>query len=455
MAERIFKRKIYEQMLDWKTNQHGTTALLIRGARRVGKSTIAEDFARKEYESYILVDFSKAPQNIHRLFEDVSDLDYIFTQLQLNYRKSLKPHKSVIIFDEIQKQPLARQAIKSLVADGRYDYIETGSLLSIKRKGKSVSKTNQPKSILIPSEETRLDMYPMDYEEFRWAFGDNDTIPLLRTMFNNLSPLSDSTNRRMMRYFRLYVLVGGMPQAVNDYLDTNDLSIVDQRKRSILDLYDEDFYELDPSGQASDLFHAIPSQLNSNASRYQVSGVIEGGRLDRLREQINILKDSMTANLAYHANDPSAGLASHINRDQFKLFCGDTGLFVTLAFWDDAFTENVIYQKLLNDKLKADVGYVYENVVSQILTATGHKLYYHTWPTPSGKHNYEIDFLLSQKGKICPIEVKSSASNVHVSIDEFQKKFSARILQRYLLHSKDIRKDQDLILLPMYMAMFL
>ena len=455
MAERIFKRKIYEQMLDWKTNQHGTTALLIRGARRVGKSTIAEDFARKEYESYILVDFSKAPQNIHRLFEDVSDLDYIFTQLQLNYRKSLKPHKSVIIFDEIQKQPLARQAIKSLVADGRYDYIETGSLLSIKRKGKSASKKNQPKSILIPSEETRLDMYPMDYEEFRWALGDNDTIPLLRAMFNNLSPLSDSTNRRMMRDFRLYVLIGGMPQAVNDYLDTNDLSIVDQRKRSILDLYDEDFYELDPSGQTSDLFHAIPSQLNSNASRYQVSGVIEGGRLDRLREQINILKDSMTANLAYHANDPSAGLVSHINRDQFKLFCGDTGLFVTLAFWDDAFTENVIYQKLLYDKLKADVGYVYENVMSQILTATGHKLYYHTWPTPSGKHNYEIDFLLSRKGKICPIEVKSSASNVHVSIDEFQKKFSARILQRYLLHSKDIRKEQDLILLPMYMAMFL
>ncbi len=442
-------------MLNWKTNQHGTTALLIRGARRVGKSTIAEEFARKEYESYILVDFSKASQNIHRLFEDISDLDYIFTQLQLNYRTSLKPHKSVIIFDEIQKQPLARQAIKSLVADGRYDYIETGSLLNIKRKGKSASKKNQPKSILIPSEETRLDMYPMDYEEFRWALGDNDTIPLLRTMFNNLSPLSDSTNRRMMRDFRLYVLVGGMPQAVNDYLDTHDMSIVDQRKRSILDLYDEDFYELDPSGQASDLFHAIPSQLNSNASRYQVSSVIEGGRLDRLREQINILKDSMTANLAYHANDPSAGLALHINRDQFKLFCGDTGLFVTLAFWDDAFTENAIYQKLLNDKLKADMGYVYENVVSQILTATGHKLYYHTWPTPSGKHNYEIDFLLSRKGKICPIEVKSSASNVHVSIDEFQKKFSARILQRYLLHSKDIRKELDLIKLPMYMAMFL
>ncbi len=455
MAERIFKRKICEQMLSWKRNQHGTTALLIRGARRVGKSTVAEEFARNEYESYILVDFSTATQATHRLFEDVSNLDYIFTQLQLNYHTSLKPRKSVIIFDEIQKQPLARQAIKTLVADGRYDYIETGSLLSIKRKGKSTSRENQRKNILIPSEETRLDMYPMDYEEFLWALGDNDTIPLLRTMFNSLSPLSDDTNRRMMRDFRLYVLVGGMPQAVNDYIGTHDLSIVDQRKRSILDLYDEDFYELDPSGQTSDLFHAIPSQLNSNASRYKISSVITGGKLDRLRDQITILKDSMTANLAYHSNDPSAGLASHINRDQFKLYCGDTGLFVTLAFWDDAFTENVIYQKLLSDKLNADVGYVYENVISQMLTAAGHKLYYHTWPTPSGKHNYEIDFLLSRKGKVCPIEVKSSTSNVHVSIDEFQKKFSARILQRYLLHSKDIRKERDLIMLPMYMAMFL
>ena len=400
-----------------------------------GKSTVAEEFARREYESYILVDFSKATPAIHRLFEDVSNLDYIFTQLQLNYRKSLKPRKSVIIFDEIQKQPLARQAIKTLVADGRYDYIETGSLLSIKRKRKSAGNSERQKNILIPSEETRLDM--------------------LRTMFNSLSPLSDDTNRRMMRDFRLYVLVGGMPQAVNDYLDTNDMSIVDQRKRSILDLYDEDFYDLDPSGQTSDLFHAIPAQLSSNASRYQVSSVIDGGKLDRLRGQINILKDSMTVNIAYHANDPSAGLASHINRDQFKLFCGDTGLFVTLAFWDDKFTENVIYQKLLSDKLKADVGYVYENVVSQILTATGNKLYYHTWPTPSGKHNYEIDFLLSRKAKICPIEVKSSTSNLHVSIDEFQKKYSARILQRYILHSKDIRKEQDLISLPMYMSMFL
>ena len=446
MSERIFKRKIYEKMLDWKKNQHGTTALLIRGARRIGKSTIAEEFARNEYESYLVVDFAKAADNVKQLFNDISNLDMLFTQLQLSYHASLKPGKSVIIFDEIQKQPLARQAIKYLVADGRYDYIETGSLLSIKKN---------TKGIVIPSEETRLDMYPMDYEEFRWALGDESTIPLLRTMFEQKMPLSDALNRKLMMDFRLYMLVGGMPQAVNDYLDTQDLSVVDQRKRSILELYDQDFYNLDPTGQTSMLFHAIPAQLNSNASRYQVSSVIEGSRVDRLTEQISILKDSMTTNIAYHANDPSAGLALHISTEQFKLFCADTGLFVTLAFWDDDFKNNDIYRKLLSNKLNADIGYIYENIVAQMLTAAGNKLYYHTWPTETGKHNYEVDFIISRKAKICPIEVKSAQSTPHASIDEFQKKFSARILARYLLHTKDIRKDQDMWCLPVFMTPFL
>jgi len=446
MSERIFRRKIYEKMLDWKKNQHGTTALLIRGARRIGKSTIAEQFAINEYESYLKVDFANAEPSVKRLFEDISNLDMLFTQLQLAYHVSLKPGKSVVIFDEIQKQPLARQAIKYLVADGRYDYIETGSLLSIKKN---------TQGIVIPSEETRLDMYPMDYEEFRWAMGDEATIPLLRTMFEQRKPLSDAINRKMMRDFRLYMLVGGMPQAVNDYLDTQDLSIVDQRKRSILDLYDQDFYKLDPSGQTSMLFHAIPAQLNSNASRYQVSSVIEGSRVERLTEQIAILKDSMTSNIAYHANDPSAGLALHISTGQFKLFCGDTGLFVTLAFWDDDFKNNDIYRKLLSDKLNADIGYIYENIVAQMLTAAGNKLYYHTWPTENGKHNYEVDFILSRQAKICPIEVKSAKSDTHVSIDKFQEKFSSRILARYLLHTKDLRKDIDMWCFPIYMASFL
>ena len=445
MAERVFKRKIYEGMLRWKENQHGTTALLIRGARRIGKSTIAEQFAKKEYKSYIKIDFAKASKDIVQLFQDISNLDLFFTHLQMYCQKTLYLRKSVIIFDEIQLQPLARQAIKYLVEDGRYDYIETGSLLSIKKN---------TKGILIPSEETRIDMYPMDYEEFRWALGDEATIPLLHNLFIERKPLGDKLNRKLMREFRLYMLVGGMPQAVNDYLDTQNLSVVDQRKRSILELYDQDFYHLDESGVTSQLFHAIPAQLNTNASRYQVSSVIEDSRVERLQEQIAILKDSMTTNIAYHANDPSAGLALHINTDQFKLFCADTGLFVTLAFWDEGFTSNTIYEKLLSDKLRADVGYVYENIVAQILTASGRKLYYHTWPTENGKRNYEVDFILPKDGKICPIEVKSSQSKEHASIDAFQTKYSNRIHTRYLLHPRDMRKDQDLQCLPMYMGVF-
>lgn len=445
-AERIFKRKIYERMLEWKKNQHGTTALLVRGARRVGKSTVVEQFAKHEYENYLIIDFANAPKAVMRLFEDTSDLDFLFTQLQLIYNVTLVPGKSVVVLDEIQKQPLARQAIKYLVKDGRYDYIETGSLLSIKKN---------IQGIVIPSEETRLDMYPMDYEEFRWAMGDTATIPLLKSMFEKRKPLGDAVNRKLMRDFRLYMLVGGMPQAVNDYLDTQNLSIVDQRKRSIINLYDDDFYKLDSSGVTSLLFHAIPAQLSSNASRFKVSSVVDGGRVDRLTEQIAILKDSMTTNIAYHANDPHAGLSLNVSQEQFKLFCGDTGLFVTLAFWDNDFSENIIYQKLLSDKLNTNLGYIYENIVAQMLVAANSKLFYHTWPTESGKHNYEIDFLLSRQAKLCPIEVKSSQSTKHASIDNFQKKYSERILHKYVLHTRDVRKDGDLLSLPVYMTPFL
>lgn len=450
--KRIFKRKIYDKMLDWKQKENGTTALLIEGARRVGKSTIVEEFARKEYASYLLIDFAVAPKNVKALFEDISNLDFLFTNLQLTYGVSLVIGNSLIIFDEIQKCPLARQAIKYLVKDGRYHYIETGSLLGIKMKRRS---GKQDAKLLIPSEEHRICMYPMDYEEFRWALGDAATMQLLRTVYDNLHPLGDAAHRKLMRDFRLYMIVGGMPQAVNTYLDTQDLSMVDQTKRTILQLYEADFYELDPSGQTSMLFHAIPAQLNSNSSRYQVSSVIAGNRVERLMRPIAILKDSMTVNISYRANDPYAGLSLHINTSQFKLFCCDTGLFVTLAFWDSDFTSNILYQKLLVDKLSADLGYVYENIVAQMLVASGNKLFYHTWPSETGKRNYEIDFLITRESKICPIEVKSSQSKEHKSIDEFQKKFSARILRRYMLYTKDFRKEQDFICLPVYMTPYL
>ena len=452
MAERIFKRKIYRKLLEWKEQDNGSTALLIEGARRVGKSTIVEEFAKNEYESYLLIDFSVASKMVKDLFTDISNLDMLFTALQVNYAVSLVPGKSLVIFDEIQKCPLARQAIKHLVKDRRYHYIETGSLLGIKMKKRP--KTDGTK-ILIPSEERRITMYPMDYEEFRWALGDTATMPLIKNVFEKWMPLGDAANRKLMRDFRLYLLVGGMPQAVNAYLDTQDLSRVDQVKRNIINLYDADFYELDPSGKTSIMFHAIPAQLNTNASRYLVSSVIEGGRADRLTKALSILRESMTTNVAYHSNDPSAGLAMHINKDCFKLFCGDTGLFVTLAFWDSDFTSNVIYQKLLTNKLTADLGYVYENVVSQMLVASGKKLYYHTWPTENGKRNYEVDFLIPDGGKVSVIEVKSSQSKEHPSIDNFVKKYSARILQSYLIHGKDMRKDGALKCIPFYITPFL
>lgn len=446
MAEIIFERKVYQKMLNWKRDSNGKTALLIKGARRVGKSTVAEEFAQKEYLSYILIDFSIAPKEVHDLFKDLSDLNYLFLRLQLIYHVNLENRKSVIIFDEVQKEPLARQAIKHLVKDGRYDYIETGSLLSIKKN---------VEDIIIPSEETRIEMTPMDYEEFRWALGDKVTIPMLRNAFENKISLGDDVNRRMMRDFRLYMLVGGMPQAVIEYINTNNLSKVDQVKRSILELYQDDFRKIDPTGRASLMFSAIPSELSKNTSRYQISSVIPNEKQDRVLGIVADMKDSLTVNIAYHANDPSVGMSLHEDITKYKMFLGDTGLLTTLIFMDKDFTENIIYEKLLSDKLDINLGYMYENIVAQMLYASGNKLFYYTFPKDNSSHNYEIDFLVVKRNKVCPIEIKSSGYNTHASIDEFVNKFSSKIGQRYLVYTKDLRKDGDMICMPIYMTMFL
>lgn len=442
----IFKRKLYETLLDWKTERDGKTAILIEGPRRVGKSTLAETFAQNEYESYIKIDFSVAPKEVMGLFEDISNLDYLFMRLQFIYQVELKPRKSVIVFDEVQKQPLARQAIKHLVKDGRYDYIETGSLISIKKN---------VKNIVIPSEETRVTLNPMDYEEFKWALGDNVSIPLMRQAFEHKISLTDPVNRRLMRDFRLYMLIGGMPQAIEEYLESNNLSRVDSVKREILELYHADFKKIDPTGRASMMFDAIPAQLTGNAMRYHVSSVNDNSRAGQVLELIAEMVDSGTVNIAYHANDPSVGFAMHKDLEIFKLYLCDTGLFVTLAFWDKNFTDNILYQKLLNDKMSTDLGYVYENVVAQMLVAEGNELFYHTFPSETSHHNHEIDFLLSRDSKICPIEVKSSNYKRHASFDEFCKKFSARILHKYIIYTKDLRKEQDVMYLPTYMSQFL
>ena len=444
MAERIFKRKLYEKMLQWKQERDGKTALLIKGARRVGKSTLAEEFARREYESYILIDFTEAAQEVRNLFEDVSNVDDLLFQLQYFYNVRLTPRKSVIIFDEVQDCPKARQAIKKLVKDHRYDYIETGSLISIKKN---------IKNIRIPSEETRLTLNPMDYEEFRWALGDEVSVELLREAYEAKRSLGDGAARKVMRDFRLYMLVGGMPQAVNEYLETNNLSAVDAVKREIIELYADDFRKIDPTGKATRMFYAVPGQLSKNASRYQISSVIEQGKQDRVEEILQDMEDSQVVVLSHHVDDPNVGLSLNGDFGRYKMFLNDTGLFVTLAFWDKDVTENVIYQKLLSDKLSADLGYVYENVVAQMLTAAGSKLFYHTWPTESGKHNYEVDFILSRGAKIWPLEVKSSGYKTHASLDAFCEKFSERVGERFLVYTKDLRKDGATTLLPVMMTM--
>ena len=444
---RIFKRKLYDKLLEWKHNRQGKTAILIEGARRVGKSTLAKQFAENEYESYVMIDFSIVRDDVLELFNHIDDLDYFFLQLQFRLGVSLKERKSLVIFDEVQKCPKARQAIKHLVADGRYDYIETGSLISIKKN---------VKDILIPSEEEKLFLYPMDYEEFKWALGDNTAIPQLRMLFDKKLSIGDAVTRKLMRDFRIYMVVGGMPQAVDTYIETNNLMEVDRVKRNIIQLYEDDFYKIDSSGRLSMLFDAIPAQLNSNASRYQVASAIGSNtNSDKVLQLISELRESMTINMAYHANDPGVGMSLVMNLNRYKMYIGDTGLFITLAFKDKDFTENIIYQKLMSDKLDTNLGYVYENMVAQMLTATGNRLFYYTFPTETGKHNYEIDFLLSRGNKICPIEVKSSGYKRHTSLDAFCQKFSSRILQRYIIYTKDLQKDEQTLFLPVYLTQFL
>ena len=443
MSERVFKRKAYQKMLQWKAESAGKSALLIEGARRVGKSTLARSFAEQEYASYILIDFANLSQDIKELIiNNITNLDYLFMRLQVLYGVTLRERKSVIIFDEVQLQPLVRQAIKYLVADGRYDYIETGSLISIRRN---------VQDIVIPSEEERIQLYPMDYEEFRWALGDDNTMNLLRQVMNNSQPLGDATHRHLMRDFRLYMLVGGMPQAVNEYIETNNLQKVDTIKRRILNLYADDLHKLDASNKLRSLFLSIPSMLSQNISRYQATTVIENVKQYQMQDMLETLRESMLVNIAYQSSDPNVGLALTADRTRYKMYLVDTGLFVTLAFWDKNFADNIIYQKLWADKLNTNLGYIYENVVAQMLRASGYELYYHSFQD-TNKHNYEVDFLLSQGNKIVPIEVKSSGYKTHKSLNVFCDKYSARIDKRVLLYTKDYQRDGTTQCLPVYMT---
>ena len=355
-------------------------------------------------------------------------------------------NESVIIFDEVQLLPKARQAIKYLVADGRYKYIETGSLLSIKKN---------TTDILIPSEEHKISMYPMDFEEFLWAIDDEVTAETIKLFLRNKKSAGNTMHRNLMRIFRLYMLIGGMPQAIETYIEKNNLQLVDEVKREIVDLYEKDFVKIDGTGLAGDIYDAIPANLSKNASRYILSSAREGTRFEQVRELIPDMLSSYTVNIAYHANNPSVGMALEKDAGRYKLFTSDVGLFVTLAFKDKNYTENIIYNKLLSDTLGTNLGYVYENVVAQMLVANGNSLFYYTMESETSNHLYEIDFLTSKGDKICPLEVKSGNYRGHKSLDVFCDKFSSCVKDKYVIHTKDYKWEKGIRYIPVYMVPFL
>lgn len=438
----MFKRKAYQALLDWKLNMSDGYAALLEGPRRVGKSTIAESFAENEYDSHITIDFASVTPEMMAVFDDLPDLDVFFLRLQAQAGVTLTPGRSVIVFDEIQLAPKARQAIKYFVEDGRFDYIETGSLISIKRN---------VKDIVIPSEEHRIAVHPMDYEEFCWACG-KDSYQLLKQIADRGKSVGNATNRKLMRDFRIYMAVGGMPQAVEAFLVGASFELIDRVKREIIELYKADFRKIDPSGRTSAIFEAIPSQLAAKRSQFRISAATGKRLTGRDEERLFDVLDSGAVVACYNVTDPSIALAQSAELDAFKLYMADTGLFVTMVFGAEGGANSEIYKKLLSDNLEANLGYLYENAVAQAITSCGRSLYYHHW-TPEGKsHQYEVDFLLPDKAKIVAVEVKSSSIASHKSVDEFAKKYSRRIAECILFSQKDIGNDRTLKLLPIYLA---
>ena len=438
----MFKRKVYDKLSEWKEKYSDRYAVLLEGARRVGKSTVAEEFAKQEYASYIVVNFANITDELLEVFDDIANLDFFFLRLQTVTGVKLIAGKSVIIFDEIQMMPKVRQAIKHLVKDGRYHYIETVSLISIKKN---------VKDILIPSEEMKIQVYPMDYEEFLWACG-KESFDLLRQIATMNKPIGNATNRALMRDFRIYMAVGGMPQAVEAYVQGKTFSEIDVIKRGIIDLYKDDFRKIDSSGRISAIFDSIPRQLAQKKKRFVLSRAT-GKRITRKDEELLYdLLDSKTVLCCYNVTQASVALSQGKDFDTYKLYLADVGLFTTMLFNDESQVYEKIYSKLLSDKLDANLGFLYENAVAQIIRSCGRELYYHTWNEKDNVHSYEIDFLVSSKGKIVPIEVKSSDLGSHTSINIFSAKYSKVISRRILFSQKDIGNEEMLELKPMYLA---
>lgn len=446
----MFKRKIYDKLIKWKSISNGSTALLIDGARRVGKSYIAEEFAKNEYKSYILVDFGNVPNDVLHLFaQESSDLDLFFAKLSAFYGIKLFKRESLIVFDEVQQFPRARQLIKYLVADGRYDYLETGSLIRLKKN---------VQDIIIPSEEEHIEMFPMDFEEFLWAKGDTVTAPLIKACFESKTPLGQALHRKIMNDFRQYVLVGGMPQSVAAYLNGKDFETSDMVKRRILKLYHDDVSKFAEGyeDKVFALFDGIPAQLSKKEKKYKLSSLGKKARFRSYEDSFVWLNESMIVNTCFNATDPNVGLALSADHSTQKCYMADTGLLVTQTFMDKAFTENELYRAILFDKLSINEGMIMENVVAQMLRTNGHKLYFYSRTDATNRKNdMEIDFLITEGNKICPIEVKSNNYVSHSSLNKFRDKFSSKIGNSYILYSKDVIVKDEIIHLPIYMAMFL
>lgn len=451
----VLKRKIYSKLLEWKEEANGSKAILIEGARRIGKSTICEEFAKNEYDNYILIDFAKKDKEVEQYFASyLNDLDTFFMMLQAHFGKKLKRRDAVIIFDEVQMYPQARAAIKYLVADGRYDYMETGSLISIKEN---------VKEIVIPSEERHLNMYPLDFEEFAWALGEDILLECIKNCFDKKIPMDRGLHNKAMLLFKQYMLVGGMPKPVLLFVDNHkDFSAADKEKRDILKLYREDIMKINAQYRSKVLtiFDQIPGLLSQHEKRVIFKKIQEGSYGEQYEETFFWLADSMISNECFLCNDPNIGLSINEVRTYVKCYMGDTGLLVSHAFDENELLEDEVYKQILSGRLSMNEGMLYENVIAQMLTANGHKLYFYThYNDEKHRNDIEIDFLLSNnsklKYKIYPVEVKSGAKYATTSLTRFKEKFRNRIGECYIIHPRNLMVKDGIVCIPPYMAMLL
>ncbi len=446
----IFRRKVYDRLQEWKRQSDGSTALLIEGARRVGKSSIVEEFAKREYETYVLIDFNRPKEGIvDAIVNRPDDLDGLFNLLMVSYGRVLHKRKSLIVFDEVQRCPEARQLIKYLVADGRYDYIETGPLISIRKNVENIT---------IPSEEESVGMFPMDFEEFCWAMGDAVSVDFARKAFLEARPLGSAVHKAVMKRYREYLMVGGMPQAVDAYRKTGDFGNVDRIKRSILKLYGNDIskYAGVDAPKIRGIYGQLPGMLAKKEKKYFLSAVDSNARMREYAESFRWLDESRIVNIARNATDPDVALAMSEDFETQKLYSSDTGLLITQAFANRPFTENELYRALMLDRLSVNEGMVAENAVAQALSMNGIELFFYSRPNKGdGVGRMEIDFLVRRGESICPVEVKSGAYQHHVSLDKFMGKFKGRLGDAYIFYTKDVMVKDGIRHLPLYMAMFL